>query len=157
MKQFGWILIYVILGMTFWFPSILIHGFRGREFGVVPSDVILVTLVPIITAVSTFEILSRAQRGVSSRASIASWMLLGIGFFGPPCIMISASFSGGGLLLPERWLALASAVLLFIPYTFMMSTYDGTLGALVIVTMCFIIVDVIGLTRRLRPITKSAG
>jgi hypothetical protein len=91
------------------------------------------------------------------RASIASWMLLGIWFFGPFCMIISASFSGGGILWSEAWRSLASATLLFIPYTFVMSTYDATLGALVVVTIWFFVIGAAGLTRRFRPIAKSAG
>ena len=111
----------------------------------------------MITAVLTIEILFRSRRlAPSSRASIASWMLFGIWFFGPLCMMISASFSGGGFLSTEPWL-LASAIVLFVPYTFMMSTYDGTLGALSVVTIWFFVVGAVGLTRRFKWIAKSAG
>jgi hypothetical protein len=157
MKQSTWILIYTILGTTFWIPSIVIHGIRGGDFGASRSDIILITLLPIITAVLTLQILARSQVGPLSRASIASWMLLGIWFFGPFCMMISASFSGGGFLSSEVWRSIALAALLFVPYTFVMSTYDATLGALLVVTIWFFVIGAVGLTRRFRPIAKSAG
>ena len=58
MKQSTWILIYTILGTTFWIPSIVIHGIRGGDFGASRSDIILITLLPIITAVLTLQILA---------------------------------------------------------------------------------------------------
>jgi len=141
--QFIWILIYTILGMTFWIPSIVIHGIRGGDFGASRSDIILVTLLPIITAVLTLQILARFQVGPLSRASIASWMLLGVWFSGPLCMMISATFSHGGFLSSEAWRSLASATLLFVPYTFVMSTYDATLGALLVVTIWFLAIGAV--------------
>jgi hypothetical protein len=157
MKQFAWILTYAIFGIAFWIPSVVIHGIRGADFGAARSDIILITLLPIITALLTLQILARFHVGPLGRASIASWMLFGIWFFGPFCMMISASVSGGGILSPEAWRSLASATLLFIPYTFVMSTYDATLGALVVVTIWFFVIGMAGLTRRFRPIAKSAG
>ena len=82
---------------------------------------------------------------------------VGIWYFGPFCMMISASFSGGGFLLSEVWRSIALAALLFVPYTFVMSTYDATLGALLVVTIWFFVIGAVGLTRRFRPIAKSAG
>ena len=73
-------------------------------------------------------------------------MLLGVWFFGPFCMMVSASFSGGGLLASEAWRSFAPATLLFVPYTFVMSTYDATLGALLVVTIWFFVIDAVGLT-----------
>jgi hypothetical protein len=157
MKQFTWILICTILGTTFWIPSVVIHGIRGADFGANRSDIILVTLLPIMTAVLTLQILVRSHVGPLSRASIASWMLLGIWFFGPFCTMISGNFSGGGFLSSEAWRSLASATLLFVPYTFVMSTYDATLGALLVGTIWFFVIGAVGLTRRFRPIAKSVG
>ena len=149
MKRSTWILTYTILGTTFWIPSIVIHGIRGADFGASRSDIILITLLPIITAVLTLQILARSKVGPLSRASIASWMLLGIWYFGPFCMMISASFSGGGFLSCEVWRTIALAAL--------MSTYDATLGALLVVTIWFFVFGAVGLTRRFRPIAKSAG
>ena len=154
-KQFAWILLYAILGTTFWIPSVVIHGIRGADFGASRSDIILITLLPIITAVLTLQILARSQVGPVNRASIALWMLLGIWFFGPFCMMISAGFSGGGLLSSAAWQSLGSAALFFVPYTFVMSTYDATLGALFVVTIWFFVVGAVGLTRRFRAIAKS--
>jgi hypothetical protein len=156
-KQFTWILICTILGTTFWFPSIVIHGIRGADFGASRSDVILITLLPVIAVVLTLQILARSHVGSLNRGLIASWMLFGIWFFGPFCMMVSATFSGGGLLTSEAWRSLASATLLFLPYTFVMSTYDATLGALLVVTIWFSVIGAVGLTRRFRSIAKSAG
>ncbi len=156
-KQFGWMLMYMIFGTSFWVPSVVIHAVRGYEFGAARSDIILITLVPIITAGLTLEIISRSHIGPYTRTAVALWILLGIWFFGPFCMMISASFSGGGFLSPEPWLSLASATVLFVPYTFMMSTYDATLAGLLIVTIWFFVVGAMGLTRRFRPIAISNG
>jgi hypothetical protein len=154
-KQFAWILIYTILGATFWIPSVVIHGIRGADFGASRSDIILIMLLPIITALLTLQILARSQVRPLNRASIALWMLLGVWFFGPFCMMISADFSDGFFLSSEAWRSLARAALLFVPYTFVMSTYDATLGPLLFITIWFVAVGIVGLTRRFRTIAQS--
>lgn len=50
-------------------------------------------------------------------------------------LLISATFSGGGFSKPEGWQNLKLMTLGFPAYTFMMSTYDGTLGALMLTTV----------------------
>jgi len=112
-----------------------VHGIRGADFGASRSAIILITLLPIIAALLTLHVLVRSQVSPLSRASIALWMLLGIWFFGPFCMIISAGFSGGGFLSSEVWRSLASVALLFVPYTFVMSTYDATLAALLVITI----------------------
>jgi hypothetical protein len=150
MNRFRWMLVFITLGTIFWIPSVIIHGLRGREFGVGRLDVLSVTSFSIIAAVLALEVMSRWQWHPFNRPTIALSMLFGIWFFGPFCMMISASFSGGGFFSPEPWLSLASAVVLFLPYTFMMSTYDGTLGALLIITVLFLIIGAVGLASRFR-------
>jgi len=84
-------------------------------------------------------------------------MLLGIWVLGPLMMTISASFSGGGFARPDPWGMIASAIPFFIHFTWMMSAYDGTLGALVIVTVWFIIAARRGLTPRLSSSASSVG
>lgn len=157
MKRFCWTLSLVILGTTFWIPSIIVHALRGREFGGSRIDILLVTLLPVIAAVLTLEITSRLRAASFTRSSVALSMLLGIWFFGPLCSTTSATFSGAGFLSSVSWPALISAFVLFVPYTFIMSTYDGTLGALVIVTGLFLMVAAVGIVRRFRSDATNPG
>jgi hypothetical protein len=50
-------------------------------------------------------------------------------------LTVSASFFGGGLTQPDAWLFFVFGSLLFPLFTFVMSTYDGTLFALLFVTL----------------------
>lgn len=68
---------------------------------------------------------------------------------------VSASFSGGGFVRLDAWRMLALAIPLFMHFTWMMSAYDGTLGALVIVTVWFVIAARRGLTHRLSASASS--
>ena len=60
-------------------------------------------------------------------------LLLGVWMLGPPSMMVSATFSGGGL----HRLSLEGILFLLVSFvvsTPMMATYDGSLVALLIVT-----------------------
>jgi hypothetical protein len=70
---------------------------------------------------------------------------------------IGASFSGGGFARPDTWQMLALAIPLFMHFTWMMSAYDGTLGALVVVTVWFVIAARRGLTPRLSASASSVA
>jgi hypothetical protein len=145
---------YVAAGATFWIPSILIHALRGTAFGNSGLDILAVSVLPVVASLVTREIIYRKQRTVSRRGTIALWMLLGIWLFGPLGTTIGATFSGGGFTQPGAWQMLLLGIPLFLPLTFMMSAYDGTLVALAVATIWFIIAGIVSLARnglRQRP------
>jgi hypothetical protein len=143
MNRFFWTLAYVAAGITFWLPSIGAHAASGNQFGNRVLDLIGVVILPVVTSWITLGILTRKRAAFSGRGVIAFWMLLGIWMFGPLCTMIGASFSGGGFSQAGTWHMVWLGLVLFVPLTFMMSTYDGTLGPLAIVTIWFILIATI--------------
>jgi hypothetical protein len=143
---------YVAAGATFWIPSILIHAVRGTAFGNSGLDILAVSVLPVIASLVTLEIIYRKQRTVSRRGTIALWMLLGIWLFGPLATTIGFTFGGAGLTQPTAWQMLLLGIPIFLPMTYMMSTYDGTLLALVVITIWFIAA---GLGVRYRPSTMK--
>lgn len=133
----------------------VIHAIRGAKFGGSIYDVIAIFLLPVLVAVVTLEMIDKLRIGGCRRGIIAVWMLVGIWILGPLMMTVSASFSGGGFARPDAWRTLALAIPLFMHFTWMMSAYDGTLGALVVVTVWFIIAAKRGLTPRLSASATS--
>jgi hypothetical protein len=154
MKLLIAVLTYIVSGVTFWLPSLVVHAIRGAKFGGSIYDVVAIILLPVLIAVLTLEIVDSLQIGSCRRGIIAIWMLVGIWILGPLMMSINASFSGGGFARPDAWEMLALAIPLFLHFTWMMSAYDGTLGALVIVTVWFIIAARRGLTTHSSALTR---
>jgi len=155
MKTLFAVLIYFVSGIAFWIPSVVIHAIRGAKFGGSIYDLIAISLLPVVAAVVTLEVIDRLRIGGCRHGIIAVWMLCGIWFVGPFMMAVGASFSGGGFARPDGWQIFTLAILLFVHFTWMMSAYDGTLGALVIVTIWFIIGARRGLTPRLSASVSS--
>jgi hypothetical protein len=149
MKLLFAVLTYIVSGVAFWIPSVVIHAIRGAKFGGSIYDVIAIFLLPVLATVVTLEVLDKLRIGACRRGIIAVWMLVGIWILGPLMMTVSASFSGGGFARPDTWRMLALAIPLFMHFSWMMSAYDGTLGALVMVTVWFIIAARRGITPRL--------
>src|ERR671939_2064132 len=138
MKSVGWIIIYLIAGgLIFWTPSIIIHATRGYAFD--GKDVGLITLL-LPWVLLTFYALLRWIKGKQiGGPSMASFMLVGIWIFGSLATGISATFTEGGFALPGREAWFVIMLGLFPPYTFTMSTYDGSLGGLLLATALMIL------------------
>ena len=119
-------------GFTFWVPSVLLHWLRGYRFS--GLDVIILTIgLPFSTAL-IFIIGRRVSGRRANRVSDVLFALLGIWLLGPLMMAVSATFSGGGFSKPDGWHFVLMGTGLFPIFTFMMSTYDGTLGALLLAT-----------------------
>jgi len=139
---------YVAAGLTFWIPGIFLHAFRREDFGDSTLDSLAVLVLPVVTTFLVLEFFYRKHQRSLRRGIIGLWMLLGIWMSGPLCTTLGATFTGGGFSQPQAWSMLLVGVLLFVPLTFMMSAYDGTLLALLGVTIWFIIVGVVSFVRR---------
>lgn len=119
--------------MAFWAPDILVKSAR-RE--VLDNIVVLTILLPGSLLIF-YRILCRFRSKQVEGPSIALSMLLGVWVLGPICIMTGASFSGGGFSQPidkEFIVGLIFYTIFFI-YTFIMSTYDGSLFGLLLATI----------------------
>jgi hypothetical protein len=157
MKLLFAVLIYIVSGVAFWIQSMVIHAIRGANFGGSIYDLIAISLLPVVAAVVTLEMIDELRIGDCRRGIMAVWMLVGIWVLGPLMMTIGASFSGGGFARPDTWQMLALAIPLFMHFTWMMSAYDGTLGALVVVTVWFVIAARRGLTPRLSASASSVA
>jgi hypothetical protein len=125
---------YVVVGAcAFWVPDIVVHALRGNLFG--RLDVICLTVsLPLLTCFSVAWIWN-AKRDVG-RLLPAGWAaVLGVWLFGPLMMSIGAGIRGGRFFHPEWSQEIVLGTFLFPLTTWVLSTYDGTLFALIIVTV----------------------
>jgi hypothetical protein len=123
--------------LSFWAPDIAVHAIRRNLFG--PSDVLALTVtMPLILFVCWTAAVK--YLGMSAKA-IATRMLLGIWLLGGLAMTAGASFCGGGFAGPNgvKGTAIVIGMSLLPIYTFIMATYDGSLGALLVVTVILFI------------------
>jgi hypothetical protein len=71
MKLLFAVLIYIVSGVAFWIPSVVIHAIRGTNFGGSIYDLIAISLLPVIAAVVTLEMIDRLRIGDCRRAIMA--------------------------------------------------------------------------------------
>lgn len=140
-------------GLSFWLPDIAWHSIRKEQFSI--SDVLILTLgLPLISGIMR-EWLWRRCKDQSRPRSFPFLMMLGIWALGPLLLLCAYSALGDGLERPKEiqmtdalWVGLLIIVIGFPVGTIMMSTYDGTLGAVVLSTIVLLL---LGLVRPGRP------
>lgn len=119
--------------LAFWGPDILVHAIRGMFFD--RPEMLALTVTMPLTLCLCWVVGARVFH-ITLRAA-ALRMLLGIWLLGGLCMMMSATFAGGGFAGSEgptgALLLVASS--LFPVFTCMMATYDGSLGALLVVSL----------------------
>jgi hypothetical protein len=120
-------------GIVFWAPNIAVHWITGFRFSY--SDAIGVTFLLPAATYLFFRMFWWPLRKQEDRLSAALFAVLGIWILGPSMLTFSASFCGGGLTQPDAWHFFVIGTPLFPLFTFVMSTYDGTLFALLLVTL----------------------
>jgi hypothetical protein len=118
--------------LLFWFPSILLHMIRGDKFSGI--DIIILTILLPVTSCTFLSVTVVRFKGFHHKFS-PLFTLFGIWFFGPICMVIESTFLGKGLLESEGWYLAGVGTLLFPIFTFLMSTYDGMLGAVLFTTL----------------------
>jgi hypothetical protein len=124
----------MLLGAAgFWLPDVFLHAVRAHNFN--SRDVRIITVVTPLTLLGTFVAAKWANKGARTRR-IGLLMITGVWLFAGLFMTVGASFSGGGFMGPDgaRGAVLAMSLSLFPMYTFIMATYDGSLGALLLVT-----------------------
>jgi hypothetical protein len=121
-----------LAALSFWVPDVLLHWLRGYRFS--GLDVLVLTfLLPIITTPVVAVVWKRSVN-TENRLLTSISALVGIWLFGPLMMSVGATFSGGGFSQSDGWHFVMMGTSLFPLFTFMMSTYDGTLGALLLTT-----------------------
>jgi hypothetical protein len=120
---------YVVFGATaFWLVDVVLNAFHI-------NSLLLFTLVPTLGFL-TFYVIARKIGRKKQHPSIAVFGVLGVWLLGSTATMVGASFSGGGFKtgLLETFIVILLGLLP--PYTMIMSAYDGSLLALLLIT-CF--------------------
>lgn len=130
--------------VSFWVPDILWHVIRGAQFG--GRDVISITVLLPISFLATYILVKKLQ-GNEHEKGILRWMLLGLWLLGGFFIMVGGSFLGAGFARSSDLSDFLQSLLIsFIPgIVYIMATYDGSLGALFIVSVVPLIMWIVWL------------
>ena len=128
MRRWG---LYLSLGgLAYWVPDILIQWAEPPHYVWINA---LTFLVPALV-VSTWFLLARLQRFHEYRRSLALFMLLGIWLFGPLGIAIGVLASGGTVVRLDDIPHFVTRWAMFPATTYIMSTYSGSLGGVILAT-----------------------
>jgi hypothetical protein len=129
----------MVLGAVgFWLPDVLLHAWRGNNFS--GRDVLIATVLSPLMLLITFLFVKRKDKATPQK-QVAPWLLAGVWLFGGFFMLLGASFSSGGFTSLSASESVKTLLLSVIPiYTFMMATYDGALGALLLATAVILFV-----------------
>ena len=123
-------------------PDVLLHGVVGNTFS--RQHVLLLTYVLPLTVLMSLLVIGRIP-WIEKRKLIAPFGLAGIWLSGGLAMSISATFSGGGFATLDGWRGVVLGAIP--PFTFMMASYDGSLFALLLTTLCLLTVWLVGVVR----------
>lgn len=132
--------------VSFWLPDTVCQAIRGRNFN--RWDVGAITVLMPLTLFGTYILTKKLNKKEPHRP--VGWpMMLGVWLLGGFFITVSASFSGGGFAGPDGLSGGIRLVLMsLLPIvTFMLATYDGSLGALFIVSLGAVIIWLFAMRR----------
>jgi hypothetical protein len=140
--------------LSFWTPDTLAHAIRKYSFSSLEVHVITIAMpVTLFAALFACAKLYQLRTG-----TVAICMLPGIWVLGGVFMSVGASFSGGGFLGPNGFRGGVEMILmsLFPLLTFIMATYDGSLGALLLVSLILIFVWIVGRASRAEAAKESS-
>jgi len=139
--------------LGFWLPDTLFHAFRRNDFNW--HDVRIMSVLMPTTLLLTLLVIKWVRRANVERTS-GLLLLVGVWFLGGLFMALGATFSGGGFASPGGFREVGFVLLLslFPMYTFMMAAYDGSLLALLFVTVAMVVVWTIPQTR---PLMQFGG
>jgi hypothetical protein len=123
---------FLAAGLVFWLPSVAIHFYARDDYGVL--DMLLTSIACPAAASIAFAVLCLLPWD-GSLTRKAALFLLGVWVWGLPSMIVSATFSGGGLRTLGGVGEFVVMWALFAVTTPMMATYDGSLVALVFTTL----------------------
>ena len=123
--------------VSFWLPDLAVHLVAGRAFGA--AEVYGLTLLLPLTFLGAY--LPTSKLGARERAKrIGLKMLLGVLLSGGFFMMLAATPTGGGFSGDAHGTLILIICSVFPLVTYILAAYDGTLGALFLVTVGVLIV-----------------
>ena len=117
----------------FWTPAVIVQGLAGSEFS--GGHVMVLTYVRPLTVLAGLLVIRRIS-SIEKPKLIAPFGLVGIWLFGGLAMTTSATFSGGGFATPDGWKGVLLGAIP--PFNLMMASYDGSLFALLVTTLCLL-------------------
>ena len=108
------------------------------------QHVLVLTYVLPLTVCATLLVIGRIP-WIENRKLIAPFELLGIWLSGGLAMTISATFSGGGFATSGGWKGVGLGAIP--PFTLMMASYDGSLFAILLTTVCLLTLWLVGAVR----------
>jgi hypothetical protein len=139
-KRNAYLLSFFVSALSFWSLDFAIHWHYGLAFGREGAR-LATALLPISTSIVVTWVLvmmrSPARQG-EERISLligSFFGVCGIWVTGPVCMTINSTLTGGGFATAEGWVVPTLGTVLWPIFGFMMAAYDGSLFALLIITV----------------------
>lgn len=137
--------LYLLVGATtHWVPDILIQWVRPPHYIWIS---LLTFLVPVIVG-AVWYLLSRRPAHSRYPAGLPLLMLLGIWMLGPLAITIGILPAGGKFLDSGQLGSFFMLWAMFPVSTFIISTYSGSLGGIVLATLILLVAAFVSSARR---------
>lgn len=134
-------LAYVLIGgLAFWIPDILTAVAKRAALVDVIGPLPMTALLPAVP-LAVYFVVRRYSNVVEPAPSIALFLGTGVWMLGPLSMTLANTFLGAGFSIGHTGENIGYVVLLsvFPPGTLMMSTYDGSLGALILLSIIMLI------------------
>lgn len=123
--------LFVLGASAFWLPEIVLYAFARQTVG----GRLLTFLLPVSILLVYSVVLLRRPRN-TPKPSAAIFMILGVVFLGTLAMSVGATIRGGGFLEHPGATLLGVLLGTLIPiYAFIAATYDGSLYALISVSI----------------------
>jgi hypothetical protein len=123
-----------LASIIFWTPDVLLHAVRGSRFS--GGDMMLLTILLPVCSASCLVWIWKKGLAFKNRFRRMVLPVFGIWLFGPWMMMISWTLAGAGFANPGTWKGVGMMTIAFPIFTFIGSTYDGTLLAVILASVC---------------------
>ena len=128
----------MLLGaVSFWLPDIVYHCLRKTELSTAAIWT-MTAVMPLLALITYGAVLCTTGRCHEGRWSVATSMLLGIRVLAPTMIGLGQTFAGAGFRSGHASLVIILGTILFPIYALIMSGYDLTIPALLLVTILLV-------------------
>lgn len=128
----------MLLGaVSFWLPDIIYHYLRKTELSTAAIWT-MTAVMPLLALITYGAVLCTTGRCHEGRWSVATSMLLGIRVLAPMMIGLGQTFAGAGFRSGHASLVIILGTILFPIYALIMSGYDLTIPALLLVTILLV-------------------